>query len=131
MLQKAKSGCPCQIFSFLMLTSMAWTTMDKLQLTKRNLGRVFNSRSGCVHVMKLHCFEAKVSNLKLKTQTRQLLGCSVRSLEPTHIGLQIEGRLIILNAGQTKKLTFTVTKNVARIFSSKSTSLNTNLTTKT
>jgi hypothetical protein len=48
--------------------------MDKLQLTGRNLGRVFNSRSGCVHVMQLHCFETKLPNLMLKTQPRQLLG---------------------------------------------------------
>jgi hypothetical protein len=40
----------------------------------QNLGRVFNSKSGYVHVMQLHCFETKLLNLMLKTQPKQLLG---------------------------------------------------------
>jgi hypothetical protein len=48
--------------------------MDKLQLTGQNLGRVFNSKTGCMHPMRLYCFEAKLHNLKLKTQPQQLLG---------------------------------------------------------
>ncbi len=48
--------------------------MEKLELTGRNLGRVFNSRSGCVGVMQLHCSETKLPNLMLKTRPKQLLG---------------------------------------------------------
>ncbi len=48
-------------------------TMDKLQLTGRNLGRVFNLRSGCVCAMQLSCFETKLPNLMLKTRPKQLL----------------------------------------------------------
>jgi hypothetical protein len=47
--------------------------MDKLQLTGLNLGRVFNSRSGCVLAMLFHCSETKLSNLKLKTGPEQHL----------------------------------------------------------
>ncbi len=48
--------------------------MDKLQLTGRYLGRVFNTRSGCVCAMQLHCFETKLSSLMLKNRPKQLLG---------------------------------------------------------
>ncbi len=48
--------------------------MDKLQLTGRNLGRVFNFRSGRVHAMHLLCYGVKLPNLKLKTRPKQLLG---------------------------------------------------------
>jgi hypothetical protein len=48
--------------------------MDKLQLTERNLGRVFNSTSGRSFAMHLCCYEAKQPNLKLKTRSKQLLG---------------------------------------------------------
>ncbi len=58
--------------------------MDKLQLTGRNLGRVFNSRSGCMYVMNLCYYEAKQPNLKLKTQPKQLLGyCPLAFVLPT------------------------------------------------
>ncbi len=48
--------------------------MDKLQVTERNLGRGFNSRSGRTHCMHLHFYEAELANLVLKTQPIQLLG---------------------------------------------------------
>jgi hypothetical protein len=48
--------------------------MDKRQLTGRNLGRVFNSRSGCMRAMSLCCYVAKRHNFKLKTWPNQLLG---------------------------------------------------------
>ncbi len=48
--------------------------LDKLHPTGRNLGRVFNCRCGCVVVTHLCCYEAKLVNLKLKTQPKQLLG---------------------------------------------------------
>jgi hypothetical protein len=47
--------------------------MDKLQLTRQNVGRVFNSRNGCMCAMHLCCFEAKWPGLKLKTWSKQLL----------------------------------------------------------
>jgi hypothetical protein len=48
--------------------------MDKIQLAGQNLGRVFNSRSGREDDMQLHCFGTKLSNLKLKTLPKQILG---------------------------------------------------------
>jgi len=46
--------------------------MDKLKLTGRTLGQVFNSRSGC---MSCHELTAPVrSNLELKTPPKKLLG---------------------------------------------------------
>ncbi len=47
---------------------------SKLQLTRQNLGQVFNSISGCKCAMQLSCFEAKQPSLKLKTCAKQLLG---------------------------------------------------------
>jgi hypothetical protein len=49
--------------------------MDKLWLTGRALGRVFNFRSGCMrHTMHLRPSVAKQPNLELKTRPKQLLG---------------------------------------------------------
>ncbi len=48
--------------------------MHRLQSTGQNLGRVFNSRSGRMCATHLCCCEGKRSNLKLKTQTKQILG---------------------------------------------------------
>jgi hypothetical protein len=48
--------------------------MDKLQLAGRNLGRVLNSRGGCLRPVQLCCFETKQPNLMLKTRPKQLLG---------------------------------------------------------
>jgi hypothetical protein len=48
--------------------------MDKLQLTGQNLGRVFNSRSGCMGATHLRRYKAKWPNLKLKTRPKRLLG---------------------------------------------------------
>ncbi len=48
--------------------------MDKLQLTGRALGQVFNFRSGCMHSMHLPPSVAIQPNLELKTQPKQLLG---------------------------------------------------------
>jgi hypothetical protein len=50
-------------------------TMDKLKLTGRALGRVFNFRSGCcMHTMHLLPSVAIQPNLELKTLPKQLLG---------------------------------------------------------
>jgi hypothetical protein len=48
--------------------------MDKLYLSGRNMGQVFNFSSGCVHAMKLYFDVTKLHNLKWKTRPRQLLG---------------------------------------------------------
>jgi len=57
--------------------------MDKLKLTRPNLGRVFNSRSGCLGTMKLLCSVAVRPNLELKTRPKQLLGSlPLESLPP-------------------------------------------------
>jgi hypothetical protein len=47
--------------------------LDKIQLIRQNLGRVFKFRSGNVLAMQLHCYEVKLPNLKLKTWFKQLL----------------------------------------------------------
>ncbi len=47
---------------------------EKLQLTERNLGQVFKSKSGSMHAMQLCCYEAKLPSLTLKTRPEQLLG---------------------------------------------------------
>ncbi len=39
-----------------------------------NYANPFNTRSGCMCVMHLCCYEAKQPNLKLKTHLKQLLG---------------------------------------------------------
>jgi hypothetical protein len=48
--------------------------LDKFQLTGQNLGRVFNSISGCMCAMHLCSSEPKWPNLKLKTWPKLLLG---------------------------------------------------------
>jgi hypothetical protein len=49
--------------------------MDKLWLTGRALGRVFNFKGGCMHhSMHLRPGVAKQPNLELKTRPKQLLG---------------------------------------------------------
>jgi hypothetical protein len=53
-----------------------YTSMDKLQLTGQNLGRVFNFRFGHLHAEHFCCYQVKLPNLKLKTQAKQLL-CSL------------------------------------------------------
>ncbi len=50
-------------------------TMDKLKLTGRALGRVFNSRSGCGILAKHLLSSAAIQpNLELKIRPKQLLG---------------------------------------------------------
>jgi hypothetical protein len=38
-------------------------TMDKVELTGRNLGRIFKFRRGCLHAIQLYYFETKLPNL--------------------------------------------------------------------
>ncbi len=49
-------------------------TMDKLKLTGRALGRVYNFRSGCMCTMHLLLGVAIQPNLELKTQPKPVLG---------------------------------------------------------
>jgi len=49
-------------------------SMDKLQLTGQNLGRVFNFRSDHLHAATYLVSSVKLPNLQLKTQPKQLLG---------------------------------------------------------
>ncbi len=58
----------------LLANALKGYVMDKLKLTGRNLGRVFNSRLG--HACKGHTIEhiTKQPNLKLETRPKQLLG---------------------------------------------------------
>ncbi len=48
--------------------------MDKLQPTGGNLGRVFNFRSGHLHVATFLVLSVKLPNLQFKTRPKQLLG---------------------------------------------------------
>jgi hypothetical protein len=48
--------------------------MDKLELTGRALGRVYNFRSGCMQTMHLLPGVAKQPNLELKTRPKPVLG---------------------------------------------------------
>ena len=45
--------------------------MDKLRSKGQNLGRVFNSRSGCTWALLLCFYEAKLPNLNLKTRPKR------------------------------------------------------------
>ncbi len=71
--------CSLQSKKFLLIPkvdcmSFFSTSMDKLKLTGRTLGRVFNSRRVCMHAMHLLSSVAIWPNLELKTRPKQLLG---------------------------------------------------------
>ncbi len=48
--------------------------INKLQFTGQSLGRVFNSKIGCMCAMHLCCYEAAQPTLRLKTRHLQHLG---------------------------------------------------------
>ncbi len=48
--------------------------MQNLNQQEQNLGRIFNTRIGRIHVTHLFGYEAKLPNLKLKARPKQLLG---------------------------------------------------------
>jgi hypothetical protein len=48
--------------------------MDKLQLTGRNLGQVFNIRSGHLYADAFLVSLVKLPNLQMKTRPKQFLG---------------------------------------------------------
>ncbi len=48
--------------------------MDKLQLTRQNLGRVFNLRFDHLDAEHFWCYQVKLPNLNSKTWLKQLLG---------------------------------------------------------
>ncbi len=58
------------------------STMDELQLTGKNLGRVFNYRGGHVYAMHSCGYKSKLPNLKLKTRPKQLLVSIPLDIEP-------------------------------------------------
>jgi len=69
------------------------TSMDKLKLTGRTLGRVFNSRRVCMHSMHLLSSVAIQPNLELKTWPKQLLGSlplDIALPEPISICIPLE-----------------------------------------
>jgi len=67
-----KTTCPTNISPIMLFRRKK--PMDILQLVERNLGLVFNSRSGCMCARHLFCYDAKQPNLKLKTRSKQLVG---------------------------------------------------------
>ncbi len=69
--QKYLKFCPSTLPARLAFTTLG---MDKLQLTGRALGRVFNFGSGCMHTMHLLPSVAIQPNLELKTRPKQLIG---------------------------------------------------------
>jgi hypothetical protein len=83
-LRKPRNFCNCQVTNVFFLTKLAVLfvilycllvkTVDKLQLTGQNLGRVFNFRSGHLHFATFLSFSVKLPNLHMKTQPKQLLG---------------------------------------------------------
>jgi hypothetical protein len=82
---------------------MKFFTMDILQLTGQNLGRVFKFRFGHLHAELFWCYQVKLPNLKLKTRPKQLLG----SL-PLVIALTVFNFLLIIEGDTDKVLQFTV-----------------------
>jgi len=60
-------------------------SMDKLQPTGWNLGRVFNFRSGHLNDAGLWCYWVKLPSLKLKTRPIQLQGSIVLPVASCHV----------------------------------------------
>ena len=58
------------------------STLEKLELKGQKLGRAIKSRSGCMHAMHFHLFEAKRPNLKLKSLPKQLLIFLLLDIDP-------------------------------------------------
>ncbi len=84
-------------------TSLLNSSMDKLQITGQNLGRVFNSKSGCMYPMHLCCCEAKLPSLKLKTWPNHLVGYL-----PLDIALTNSNKSFVVHAqtNQSTKISF-------------------------
>jgi hypothetical protein len=78
-------------------------TMDILQLTGQNLGRVFNFRFDHLHAEHFWCYQVKLPNLKLKTRPKQLLGSLLLV-----IALTVFTFLLIIEGATEKALQFTV-----------------------
>jgi hypothetical protein len=62
-------------------------SMDKLQLIRKNLGRVFKFRNGHVHAVHFLCYRVKMPNLKLKTWPKQLLGFLPLDIALLNVGI--------------------------------------------
>ncbi len=65
---------PKHFFFLFLCCSKLGQCLDKLQLTERALGRVYNFRSGCMHTMHLLPGVAIQPNLELKTRPKPVLG---------------------------------------------------------
>ncbi len=82
---------PAQLKGSLLLTCQTDNlNMDKLQLTRQNLCRVFNFKSAWEHPTRFCCYESKWPNLKLKTRPKQLSG-----------SLPLHNTLLASNKGNT------------------------------
>jgi hypothetical protein len=75
--------------------------MDKLQLTGRNLGQVFNFRNGHLHAAQFWCYRVKLPNLKLKTRPKQLLGSLELVIALPGLVLELRVRLKPAQVGPT------------------------------
>ncbi len=95
-------------------------SIDKFQLTGRNLGQVFNSRSGCVYAC-IHscCYWAKLLNLKLKTRPKQLLGYLPLVFALPPIVPLLQSHLSLLKDAQTllSSVSFTVLSELFKFLS--------------
>jgi hypothetical protein len=60
---------PHRIAPLVTLTEISYF-MDKVQLAGQNLGRVFNSRSGCMCARHLFCHEAKRAQVKVENSAQ-------------------------------------------------------------
>jgi hypothetical protein len=89
--------------------------MDKLQLTVRNLGRVFNFRRGRLHGALVWCYRVKLPGFKLKTRPKQLLGYL-----PLDIVLPIKFFFIAIDSLATQLMAVNLLKNNVAVQGSKS-----------
>jgi hypothetical protein len=64
-----------QTLKYVYLYALPPFGMDKLKPTGQNLGRVFYFRSGCMCATHFSSYEAKLSNLKLKTRVYPVRFC--------------------------------------------------------
>jgi len=76
--------------------------MEKLKLTRQNLGRVFNFRFRRACVCRAMAYITKRLNLKLKTQPKHLLG-----------SLQLAFALLVLWLENVVRLSLSASSNLA------------------
>jgi hypothetical protein len=87
-----------------------------IDLTEQNMSRVFNFRSGCLHALHFLHNVAIRSNLKLKTQPKQLLSYLPLNIAPRSI---IRHQLFFTNFTFTKiTMTFWTRSNLIKLITS-------------